>query len=89
MFHFPIAMPGFESYTKWTAPRLLPVGKGEVVDRPQNAYVVMEFGGEMELVARSNGTGHPIRFKVKNSDKEHTADNIFALRSKILNAVPF
>lgn len=89
-------LPGALSYTGWKSNRYLKVRMGEKieqVDQPQNAFVVVEFRSgdsiNLTVVARSEGTGRPIRFKVKGTDEEHTADNIFALRSKILHTVPF
>lgn len=79
------------TYTVWRKPRYLTVRVGkkmEQIDRPQNAHIVIELG-DQQITAWSNGTGHPIRYKVRGSDEEHTAENIYALRSKILNTVPF
>lgn len=78
----------FLSYTKWVGPRKVKVGPKEddIIDRPQNAYVIVEVNG-MEYVARSDGTGRPIRFKNKNSEEVQTADNIYQLRSKLLHTV--
>lgn len=80
MAHHPI--PGAESVTRWSGSRL-----ADGLDRPQNAYVIIHVNGT-EIVARSQGIG-PIKFKYKGADEEHLADNIFALRSKIINTVPF
>lgn len=80
-----------QTYLRWRAPRSLNVVVGdkiEKVDRPQNAYAVIEVGNS-EITAWSTGTGHPIRYKIKGDDKEHNADNIFALRSKITHTIPF
>lgn len=60
----------------------------EEVDCPQNAYAVIEIGDTV-VTAWSKGTGHPIRYKIKGQDEEHTAENIYALRSKVRNTVPF
>lgn len=81
---------GALSYTKWTAPRYqrLSWKEGDQVDRPRNAYVMIEIGG-MEVAARSDGTGTPIRYKVKGSDDVRMADNIYQLRSKVINTVPY
>lgn len=94
MFNSPIS--GVVSYTKWKGRRIAvterDLGDGkkirEEIDCPDRAHVVIEMG-PVEVVAWSNGTGSPIRYKVKGSDEEHTADNIFALRSKLMHTVPF
>ncbi len=82
---------GALTHTRWRGPRY---SKSKInnrefdIDQPDNAYVVIELG-DKEVVARSNGPSTPIRYKIKGDKDEHLADNIYALRSKILNTVPF
>lgn len=89
MFSMPLPS-AFTTYMKWIAPRYKRVGKGEddVVDTPSNAYVIVEVSG-MEIAARSEGTGRPIRYKFKGQDEVHTAENVYQLRSKLFHTVPY
>lgn len=66
---------------KWRKPRYVKVN-GIEGDQPSNAYLILQMG-DAKIVATSNGTGFPIRFKAENSKNEHIADNIFVLRSKL------
>lgn len=88
---FTMPLPSaFLTYTKWTAPRFRKVGPKEddVIDMPHNAYVVIEVAG-MEIVAKSDGSGKPIRYKFKGQDEVHTAENVYQLRSKLFHTVPY
>ena len=87
------AMPlpaAFLTYTKWTLPRYRRAGPKEddVIDSPQNAYVIIEVSG-MEIAARSEGCGRAIRYKFKGQEQVHTAENVCQLRSKLIHTVPY
>lgn len=88
---FTMPLPtAFLTYTKWVAPRFRRCGPKEddQIDMPQNAYVVIEVAG-MEIVAKSDGAGKPIRYKFKGQEEVHTAENIYQLRSKMIHTVPY
>lgn len=89
VFRFP--MEGIRSYTVYKKPLISRIDLGgKVVElyEPSHAFVRFEIG-DREMVATSAGTSTPITFKFKDSEEHRKADNIFALRSKILNTVPF
>lgn len=85
-------LKGIKSYVVWKKPRISKIkihGKVVDLDEPNSAMIIFEIG-DSEIIASSPGTGRPISYKAKNSDKSFTADNVFALRSKILHdVVPF
>lgn len=89
MFSMPLPT-AFFTYTKWIAPRYRRVGPKEddQIDQPQNAYVIAEVAG-MEVIARSEGSGKPIRYKIKGKEEVHTAENVYQLRSKMIHTVPY
>lgn len=80
----------FVTYTKWVGPRSKRVGMREddVIDIPTNAVVIAEVSG-MEIAAKSEGTGRPIRYKIKGQDQVYTADNVYQLRSKFVHTIPY
>jgi hypothetical protein len=88
---FTMPLPSaFLAYMKWTAPRFRRMGPKEddLLDMAQNAYVVVEVGG-MEIIAKSDGSGKPIRYKIKGQEQVYTAENIYQLRSKLIHTIPY
>lgn len=79
--------PAFLTYIKWKGPRVSRCGKDEII-QARNAYVYVEVSG-MEVVAHTEGTGRPIRYKIKGKDEVYTAENVFQLRSKFLHTLPY
>lgn len=88
---FSMPLPtAFLTYTKWIAPRERRVGPKpeDIIDQPHNAVVYVEVGG-MEIVAKSEGAGRGIRYKIKGQEEVHNAENIYQLRSKMLHTIPY
>lgn len=89
MFTMPLPTP-FLSHVKWMGPRHRYLdGKKEMeIDTPQNAYVIVEVANT-DLIARSTGTGTPIRYKMRGKEEVHSADNVYQFRSKLLHTIPY
>jgi len=78
-------IPGVECVVKWNGSRSIKVRVGKHVydyEIPRNAYGIVEYGG-MRILATSEGTGRPLKFKVAGEEGEEFSDNVFSLWSKI------